>query len=154
MWLNQIKANCRKIHTGLKGSKMLSVIQSVEGQLSDGMWENSFAMRGYWLFECCDLEGDDVVIYISKAWGDVDFNRPRCNKFCGMDEQQIKEWFANKVKQIIKQEIKDDYTEGLEWSRKCKVESAYMHDGITAQDAYKAYDCLKDRSNILWYGIK
>ena len=39
---------CRYINTGLKGQVALSVLNSVMGQLSDGIWENSPNMTSYW----------------------------------------------------------------------------------------------------------
>ena len=152
MWSDEIKRNCRTIHTGLKGSTNLTIIQSVEGQLSDGMWENSPAMEGYWLFECAGLENDEVVLYISNEWGEYHYDRMKYNKFAGKSEAWIKDWFANKIKQIIKQEIEDWKTEGMSWNRNCKTESCYMHDGVTVQDCYRAYDHLKARGDIYWYG--
>lgn len=145
MYSEEIKKNCNAILTGLKGHKMLDIIQSVEGQLSDGMWENSPRMEGYWLFECCGLVNDEVVIYISKQWGDLRFSRYKQNLFNGLTEAEIKKWFAQKIKQIIKQEIKDWPNSKLEWKRDCELESDYMHSGITVKDCYEAYDILLGR---------
>lgn len=152
MYPNEIKKNCRKIHTGLKGQINLSIIESVEGQLSDGMWENSFAMRCYWLFECCALENDEVVIYVSKSWTEIDFNKYRSNKLLDMSDVEIKTWFAKKIKQIVKQEEKDWPNSGIKWDRKCTTKLDYFHDGITVQDCYRAYDHLLARGDIYWFG--
>lgn len=152
MYSDKIKRNCKKVHTGLKGSTNLTIIQSVEGQLSDGMWENSPAMEGYWLFECAGLENDEVVLYISNEIYDMWCQKWKYNKFAGKSETWIKEWFANKIKQIIKQEIVDWKTPGMNWKRNCTTESCYMHDGVTVQDCYRAYDQLKSRGDIYWFG--
>ena len=146
MWSEEIKKNCRTIITGLKGQKMLSVLQSVEGQLSDGMWENSPRMESYWLFESVGLDDkDNVVLYISNSWGEYCYNRCKYNAFCGMTDKDIKEWFANKIKQIVKEEIKDWHTPNMVWKRDCEVECCYMHDNLTVKDCYEAYDILKER---------
>ena len=38
----------RYINTGLSGKVALSVLNSVMGQLSDGIWENSSGTESYW----------------------------------------------------------------------------------------------------------
>lgn len=150
MWNEQIKKNCRTIHTNLYGQKNLDIIRSVEGQLSDGMWENSFVMRGYWLFFCVDAAPNgEVLIHIAKDWGDMDFGKMRYNKFGDMrGESEVLEWFAKKVKQIIKQEEKDKWeNHPIKWDRGCDVESKYIgYDiPITVADCYEAYDILLGR---------
>lgn len=146
MYSEGIKRNCRKVWTGLKGKEMLSVLQSVEGQLSDGIWENSPRMEGYWLFETTGMEGDDVYIYISNDWGEYRWNRPKWNAFCNMTDYAVRCWFANKIKQIIKQEQKDNWpNHPIEWKRDCEEVSLYMHDDLTVRECYRAYDRLLGR---------
>lgn len=137
-----------KIHTGLFGEKNLEIIKSVEGQLSDGIWENSSRMEGYWNFECCGLEDNEVIIYISTKACDYSYGRTRTNLFWEMDETKIKRWFGNKIKQIIKEEIKDCWPEHgnkLQWDRDCEEPLFYMHNNITVKDCYAAYDKLLER---------
>lgn len=151
MWKEEIKKFCRNIDTGLTGKKNYEILCSVEGQLSDGMWENSFVMRGYWMFECIKLVDDKVIINISKSYCDYDFGKARCNKFVGMSDNQVKGWFANKIKQIIKQEEKDKWEDHhIEWKRDCEVVSKYIgyDEDITVSDCYKAYDILKGRRSL------
>jgi hypothetical protein len=150
MYNEEIKKNCRTIHTNLYGNKNLEIIRSVEGQLSDGMWENSFAMRGYWLFFCVDSAPDgEVLIHIANDWGDMDFGKMRYNKFGDMKGQyEVLEWFAKKIKQIIKQEQKDAWeNHPIEWKRDCEVVSKYLgyDEQITVKDCYEAYDILLGR---------
>lgn len=146
MYSDEIKKYCRTIDTGLKGKINASILESVEGQLSDGMWENSPRMEGYWLFFCVGMEDNKVVLHISKQYAEYRWNRNKYNAFSDMSDYQIKEWFANKIKQIIKQEQKDAWpNHPIEWKRDCEVESMYMHDNITVAQCYKAYDILKGR---------
>ena len=150
MYSSEIKQNCRVIQTGLYGKANYEILASVDGQLSDGMWENSPAMEGYWLFDHIeqDKQTGEVLIYISKQWGEYRFNRYKQNRFLGMSDSGIRTWFGKKIKQIIKQEIKDAWeNHPIEWKRDCEVESKYLgyDEAITPALCYKAYDKLLGR---------
>lgn len=146
MYSDEIKKNCRTIHTGLKGRRMLAVLESVEGQLSDGIWENSPRMEGYWLFDCVGLEGDEVCIYISNKYAEYRFDRVKRNLFMDMSDREVIQWFAKKIKQIVKQEIDDNWNDHpIEWDRNCDTVCMYMHDDLTVKECYEAYDILLGR---------
>ena len=155
MYSSQIKENCRTIFTGLKGKVNKEILQSVEGQLSDGIWENSPMMEGYWLFETIDVIDDEVVILISNRWSDIHCGKMKNNRFATMSDKEIKGWFANKIKQVIKKEIEWSPKENFKWNRHCKGVSEYMgyHKDISVQDCYKAYDILLERPEFVWFGI-
>ena len=142
MYSEQIKKNCRTIITGLKGKKAYELLCAVDGQMSDGYWEESFPMRGYWLFDTIEkLPDDSVVILVSNAWGDIDFGKCRMNKWLNMSDQKIRDFFANKIKFMIKYE-------GLNWNRNNVNElTHYMSydEDITVATAYHVYDVLKGR---------
>ena len=145
MYSDEIKKDCRIIHTGLFGERNLSIIESIEGQLSDGMWENSARMESYWMFETTELLNDEVVIYVSNKWGEYKWNRCKNNAFVSLHDNEIKIWFGNKIKQIVKQEIKDWHNENLSWKRDCQTELCYFHDNLTVAECYAAYDKLLGR---------
>ena len=143
MYSDEIKRSCRKIRTGLTGQRNLSILRSVEGQLSDGMWEESARMEGYWLFEYVGSENDEVIIYVSNALGEMRFDRFKYNAFRNMDDEQIRQWFGKKIKQIIKQEIADNWEDHpIVWKEDCEVVSKYMHDDLTVKECYDAYNFL------------
>lgn len=119
-----------KFNTAIPATaKRLAILSSVIGQMSDGIWENTRSMEKYWksLGYGTDTFGR---IYLEDNWG-----------VCA----DVYSFFANKIKQIIKVEIDDGYTSGLEWSRTCSVIPAYMHGGVTVGDCYELYELLKGR---------
>ena len=65
------------------------------------------------------------------------------NGFYGWSIEKIKNYFADKAKHIVKQEI-EDYHDG-EWKRDCTKNLFYFHGDLTIADVYKAYDELKGR---------
>jgi hypothetical protein len=109
--------------------RRLSILGSVIGQMSDGIWENTRSMEKYWksLSYGKDASGN---IYLEDNWGvcanPIDF-------------------FANKIKQIIKIEIDDGNNSGLRWDRTCSVSPFYIHGHVTVGDCYELYEMLKGR---------
>lgn len=138
------------------------VIDSVLGQLSDGIWENSSAMDKYWMF--ADVEGTDLVIddepfRDEKGWGRYGSTIKRTqNGFAGKSEKQIKDWFANKAKQVVKIWAEDHNKDpNAIWDRANDDDIVnYMGHHrvptITVADVYECYDFLKGRAGKK-YGI-
>jgi len=122
------------IRTGLTDRNAYDVLSSVEGQLSDGIWENSPGMDRFWQHMSVDYEGSEVVAKFDTS----DYS----SGFRGKDELQIKKWLANKVKQIVKEE-------GLDWKRDNTERVSYMHGSVTVQDAYRVYDKLLGRKDYI-----
>ena len=131
------------------------VIDSVIGQLSDGIWENSGAMNKYWMFAYVngtDLEIDDEPFRDEAGWGRYGSTLRRTqNGFYGKSEAEIKNWFANKAKQVVKIWAEDYHKDPKAvWDRNNTDEVAYMggHDvpDVTVADVYECYDFLKGRS--------
>ena len=120
------------IDTGLSDRKAEEVLLSVIGQLSDGIWENSRGMERYWQYADIIKKGSEIYISVNTE------NYESGSR--GKSEQDIKRYFAQKVKQIVKEE-------GLEWSRDNTEISAYLDRGsdVTVQDAYRVYDKLLGR---------
>ena len=134
------------------------VIDSVLGQLSDGIWENSGAMDKYWKF--ADVDGTNLDISDEMYSGGYDYYRnPTRNGFYGKSEKEIKDWFANKAKQVVKIWA-EDYGKNPKtiWDRNNTEDTvAYMGGhkvrDISVADVYECYDFLKGRSGKK-YGAK
>lgn len=147
----------KTIETGLKGFENLNVLLSVEGQLSDGIWENSKAMEKWWMNTSFrrDEEGNILLDYHPSAIYGRNYRE--------LTDKEILSWFANRIKAIVKAEIKD-LNEGdeydVEWSRECNVKLKTMHDyhyssskeyekhiasAPSAGRAYYVYDVLKGK---------
>ena len=137
-------ADVRVIDTGLTKDEDLEVLQSVMGQLSDGIFENSRAMEHFWPFADVAKENGKVVLKIKKTSSSSIVRNPR-NDFIGMSDDKVKEWFANKVKAVVKEE-------GLLWKRENTNKLDYMGGhtcDVNVRDAYRVYDKLKGRRDYI-----
>ena len=108
--------------------KRLEILGSVIGQMSDGIWENSRAMKKYW--KSLDY-GTDASGYI---WLEDK------NGVCA----DVYDFFANKIKKIIQIEIEDGNNH-LMWSRLNGGIPHYMHGRVTVGECYELYELLKCR---------
>lgn len=134
----------RIIKTGLFGKKNKDILDSVIGQWSDGIWENTPQMAKYWKFADVDMPNGEVLL-------EIDLDRTdgsHWNGFYGLPDDKVKEIFGRYVKAIVKQEL-DDGLDG-NWKRDCTAECDYLtrddNTPITVQDAYYAYEVLKGRN--------
>lgn len=134
-----------QIKTGLKGTKDLDICNSIIGQLSDGLWENSPRMNKYW--KNCDfvLNNDEVVLNVSNQY--IFYNKNGL-----MSDVEILQWFAKRLKQVCKSEEADNnlWKANVHWKRDCMEESKYISSyhgdkSPTIADCYKAYDVLMGR---------
>lgn len=125
--------NAIVIKTGLSDEKAQDILDSVIGQMSDGIWENSSRMNRYWKYADIIKEGSEIAIKIS-------YPNSYENGFKGKSENEIKKFFAQKIKQIVKEEE-------LNWDRNNEERSCYLdrHSGVTVKDAYRVYDKLLGR---------
>lgn len=131
-----MKTNTRQIHTGLFTDTAASILASILGQESDGIWENSRGHERYWRFaEICRAKDDEVLIEVHCA---SFFDRKTDFNVC--------EYFANRIKQIAKIEMKDEHVDGVsEWNRNNSRKLCYLHDAHLCE-AYLVYEILKGRS--------
>ena len=128
MWPTEIKENCRRVPTGLACPKGKVLLSSIKGQLSDGLWENSPTMEGYWKFFCIDDEGGDVTICISKAGHQWVYGHSKIvqNKFCSMTDKQILERFASWIWRVAREEAADWPSSGFKLEKGNEAVSEYL----------------------------
>ena len=107
------------------------IVRAIIGQLSDGKWENSPAMYKYWRY--ANVKGTDLEISMTYGSG-----------FLGRDEEWIKNWFASKLKAVVKDEVGNTKSG---WSRDNLAISDYIsyHNDISVAECYECYDFLKGR---------
>ena len=152
----------RKIKTNLEATnKNYEILRSVIGQMSDGIWENSPRVEGYWRFATIEKSDDNkIVIAVSTtyiiSYSDIygkNYHDNKCliNRFADMTDDKVKAYFANKIKQIIKieesnlKEYYNDTSKDLSWRKDNQQKCDYMgyKETITVADAYAAYKNLK-----------
>lgn len=157
------------INTGLIDIASEDVLNSVIGQMSDGMWENSRVMEHYWPFVEIKRIKDRVCIVVDTTYNfdsvcividgsKYHQNTPWNNWFLrsdklGKDPEKIKQFFANKIRQIVRENAKDYNWKNKRMSEKntnvLQYMSSYHKDengnypDITVADAYRVYVALK-----------
>lgn len=143
------KENITIINTGLTDSASLNVLKSTIGQLSDGMWENSRKAERYWPFADAEMIDGNVCLVISN---DLYKGRHYVNGFrvdLAMDHTRIKDYFAKKIRAVVRENAKDYPNRGIKCTSKCNVALDYMSDydnydnEIRACDAHKVYAALR-----------
>lgn len=117
----------------------LAYLDAVMGQLSDGMWENSPRMEPYWICNSLTEEGIEMESF-NRSFG----RRTYTNPLYDMSDIEVRSWFADKLKAVVKQWLNDNRGE---WSRINYDEVSYLRDGQTVAGAYKVYDSLKGRED-------
>lgn len=120
------------INTGIQATpKFKEILSAVIGQMSDGIWENTRSMEKYWKSLRYDVDPSGCIIIEDRHYvcsNPVDF-------------------FANKIKQIVKIEADDNPRYGIQWSRSCSAPTTYLnyYENITIGDCYELYERLKGR---------
>ena len=130
----------RIIKTGL-GLHYKDMLGAVIGQMSDGYWENTPMMRGYWKFVTTGTSGNEVTLNVDEVRWTLDGDRRIENRFYGMSDDAVKKFFADKIKFLIKEE-------GLgKWARDNEKTTEYLSysDPYRVKDCYYAYEVLKGR---------
>lgn len=122
-----------QINTGIKANnKFREILSGVIGQMSDGIWENTRSMEKYWKSLSYTVDPAGYIVIEDRHFvcsNPVDF-------------------FANKIKQIIKIEAEDSPNRGIRWERDCAATTVYLNytETITIGDCYKLYEALKGRN--------
>lgn len=131
----------RVIKTGLS-KKYKDMLDAVIGQMSDGYWENTPMMRGYWKFVTTGTSGNEVTLKVDTASGARDGDRHIDNRFYGMSDDAVKKFFADKIKFLVKEEVGP-------WERDNEATTDYLSYGeprYRVKDCYYAYEILKGRN--------
>ena len=105
-----------------------NILNSVLGQMSDGIWENTRSMEKYWKSLSFNVNSDGYIVIIDTR---------------GVCADPV-DFLANKIKKIIQIEIEDG-NNNLWWSRNCGAVPHYMHGTPTVGDCYLLYELLKGR---------
>lgn len=143
----------RKIATGLYTQAAEDCLDSVIGSLSDGRWENTPSMAKYWKYANIsrDPNGQVIINVAEESWVSGDYGHYG-NGFYGKNDFEVMKFFADKIKQLVKEEFKGSLEEKLLWDRNCKRKSDILscygenHPVIEIRDAYLVYEILKGRS--------
>ena len=99
----------RIVYTGIEATaENYDMFRSVMGQMSDGIWENSEYMNGYWATADVEIEDDEIIIEIDKErytyereyhyrWGTY-YMKARENHWWGMTDIAVVRFFKNKIR--------------------------------------------------------
>ena len=133
----------RIVNTGLSGEKNKEILDSVIGQMSDGIWENSPGMSGYWLPVTISNNGDILIDNKSEI---RDGERWIKNRYYDMSDDEVRRFFANKIKQISQEYLNDNNLNPYKgWNAESDEICDYLdrNSGVTIGDAFLAYQALK-----------
>lgn len=136
----------RIIETGLTShdKKNWEIMQSILGQLSDGIWENSTACTCYWV--CADIGERDheITINVSQKWYENWSGESIKNRYCDMTDDKILEYFARKISQIIKIFTNDHKNAIPNINDATRILYMGYHEIITIGDAKRVRKTLLD----------
>lgn len=140
MYINQGRSDRYYIDTNILATEVnVAIFDSIMGQMSDGIWENSRAMEKYWRGMSFLRSKDNHIV--------VCYNKYLSN--FGASRLSVMRFLANKIKQIVKICIDDGcWNQQMEWKRNCQADCAYLNRGsqlVKISDAYKVYDQLLQR---------
>lgn len=143
--------NTRTITTNFYGDRAFDILDSVSGQLSDGMWENSRGYEKYWTnFRVVRLDDNRVVFHVNKDSYTRYCGRYLDNPFARMSDTEFLAWYAGKLKAVIVCEAKDHGWKKGWWKRDNTTNTSCYLDrklDITVADIYTVYDELLGRKN-------
>lgn len=99
----------------IPNDKYSDMINSVIGQLSDGIWENNSRLSGYYIFT--DGTNDGMTIKLLEHNPTPQYyrkiNKYYKNPYYSMSDIQVLRYFANKIKEIALIELKDMYEQSI-----------------------------------------
>lgn len=140
----------RIINTGLNATeKYKDVFKSIFGQMSDGIWENSPKMNGYWV--CADMEvnkeDNTIVIEIEENPYYAEWGKTVKNPYYSMSDAKVLAYLANKIKQIVAEERKY-FGVGYAFNLDNETVPTFLErgSGLTIGDAYGVYAYLMQRA--------
>ena len=131
----------RTVNTGFSDTeKGIKILSHVLGQMSDGIWEESNAITGYWL--CAHLNSDGNL-QIATTYNSPESHYKCKNPYRKMSDNAIRAYFANKIKQVVRINLKHNYEAGIYHDILAKhgLEDRYI---IPAEK--KEYDMVADET--------
>ena len=132
----------RIIKTNTTGKKAREILGAVIGQMSDGMFEGVPYYDGYWMFVNID---DDNSICIDQTYYVDRWDRRYINKFYGMTDKAIKEFFAKMIKRIVQEELRDNNISVRGQFKRGNMRlTQYLnyYEDVTIDDCVEVYDVL------------
>lgn len=153
MGLNSAEGLARLVNPDLPNGNPspMTILNDLVGQLSDGMWENTPAMTKYWMNMKFEDSSGEIVLKTNpqlQEYRGKYYTNPFFTKLAG-DPGRIKEWIANHLKVLVKDEVGDKG-----WDRSNERELEYFSEGTTVAMVYAVYDILKarpERNKNLYY---
>lgn len=154
--LDENKAKfARSVKVGPTNDKDRTIFESIQGQMSDGLWENSPKMVPYWKNSRGLDEKGDISVNADNFYQDYKYRNTRhgqekypigkYNPYAGLDDQGIRDLYANRLRTILKNESK--YYPGGKFSKGDQTVSRFLSRGkekeVTYGDAYDLYQRLK-----------
>ena len=144
-------ANTTLVETNLEGRVSYEILASVIGQCSDGAWENSVYMEPYWRFISVVQNplNNKVEIRVSKTQFEKScmWNRTIWNPYLTKTDQDIRDWFARKIRRIISMEAKDTGAK-IPFTKSNQYKMKYLGDWTqTVADAVEVHNSLKNKNN-------
>lgn len=120
------------IKTGLWSKRDGEILDSIIGQMSDGIWEDSPAVERYWKNIHVRWDADARMFVVDVA------------PWLFENETGARKYLASKLKQIVKKELELSNPD-IKWCRGCGEYLAYFHSHPTVGDVYFVYDRLLNR---------
>ena len=117
------------------GDKVESILGGIQGQMSDGIWENTPSMEAYW--QNFKPKGDAIFV----PTRGYDWASRLRNPYAEMSDSAIRRYFANKAKYIAQLWMHDNRINPYKnWNADNTEECDYMHDGITVADMFEFFN--------------
>lgn len=116
------------------GDKVKAILDGIQGQMSDGIWENTPSMEAYWQ----NFEARGNAIFVPTRG--YDWASRLRNPYAEMDDAEIRKYFANKAKYVAQLWMHDNKINPYKnWNADNTEECDYANDGITVADLYNFY---------------
>lgn len=155
----------RKINTNVDATKVnMDIFESITGQISDGIWENSNGMESYWQDIEFEEENGKVIVaidprreisyttkvYKARYYHDwVTVMRWRNNRYHNMTDKQVMNFLKNKIRQIVKIEDLNN-KEMSEWPAEDFHKHFYLRETVK-QPAREDFSWRKDNKTYCNY---
>lgn len=146
----------RTIELCSASNKNFEIIQSIFGQMSDGIWENSNHNCCYWMAAHPEVRGDKIVVDIDTvSYLDCGYNAWSnrsifyYNRYNNMTDAQIMQFFANKISQIVHIEHKDNQFDCPTGAYRLCADNDYVSDYFGYKERITMSDLFHVRREIL-----